>query len=140
MLLRNVIPSRPGQLDDMLDHTVELHTSEGRMLFARPVEFPQARHSFSHVLDSTPYDGEVIARPLTQVRLALKERLRIHRHRRYRIVDIVGDAAGHLAERPETLILHGGLLSLPQVVVRSLQRAVELRVMGGKSDVFAQLA
>ncbi len=72
-------------------------------------------------------------------RSCFEQRLGVERYRRDRIVDIVGDAARHLAQRAQTLLLHRGLLRLAQFVIRLLQRRVELRLMRGKRDVLAQL-
>ena len=52
----------------------------------------------------------------------------------------MGDSAGHLAERAQTLLLHELLLGLAQVVVRLLQGAVQLGVTGGEGHVLAELA
>ena len=64
---------------------------------------------------------------------------RVERHRRDRVVDVVRDAARHLAERAQPLLLHHRLLRLAQVVVGPLQRVVELRLVGGQRDVLAEL-
>ena len=51
----------------------------------------------------------------------------------------MGDAAGHLPERAQPLLLQDGLLRLAQIVVGVLQGDIELRLMGGQRDVLAQL-
>ena len=70
----------------------------------------------------------------------LEQRLGVERDRRDGVVDVVRDAARHLAERAQALLLHHRLLALPQLVVRLLQRRVELRLMSGERHVVAQLA
>src|SRR5258708_27712732 len=50
------------------------------------------------------------------------------------------DTTRHLPERAQTLLLHHGLASLAQILIRGLQCAVELRLMGGQGDVLAQLS
>ncbi len=52
----------------------------------------------------------------------------------------MGDAAGHLSQRAQALLLEHGLLGLPQVFVCALQRCVQIRLACGESHVFAQLA
>ncbi len=52
----------------------------------------------------------------------------------------MGNAARHLAQRAQPLLLHHGLLGLAQIVVRLLQGAVQLRLLRGQCDVRAQLA
>ena len=74
-----------------------------------------------------------------EVRLAFQQRFGIQRHRRNRVVDVVRDAARHLAERAQPLLLHHGVLGLLQIVVGLLQRAVELRLVRGQRDVLAEL-
>src|SRR5689334_14812457 len=51
----------------------------------------------------------------------------------------MGDAARHLAERAQPLLLHHRLLRLAQIVVSPLQGFVELRLVGGECDMLAQL-
>jgi len=55
-------------------------------------------------------------------------------------VDVVCDAARHLPQRPEALLLHDGLLRLPQIVVCPFQPRVQLRLMCRQRRVLAQLA
>ena len=50
------------------------------------------------------------------------------------------DAARHLAERAQALLLHDLLLRLAQVVVGLLQGAVQLRLVRGQRGVLAGLA
>ena len=49
------------------------------------------------------------------------------------------DAAGHLAEGAQTLLLHDRVLRLPQVVVGMLERAVQLSLVRGERDVLTEL-
>ena len=51
----------------------------------------------------------------------------------------MGDAAGHLAERAQPLLLHDCALAHLQVVVGLLERVVQLRLVGGERNVIAQL-
>jgi hypothetical protein len=51
----------------------------------------------------------------------------------------VGNAASHLTQSAEALLLHHSLLCLPQIIIGFLQRCIELRLMRGKRDVFAQM-
>ena len=69
----------------------------------------------------------------------LEQRIGIERDGRNRVVDVVRDTARHLAESAQALLLHHCLLALLQVVVRLLQRRVELRLMSGERHVIAQL-
>ena len=67
-------------------------------------------------------------------------RFDVDRHRRDRIVDVVRDAAGHLPERAQPLLLEHGLLRAVQVFVGLLQRGVQLRLVGRQRHVIAELA
>lgn len=51
----------------------------------------------------------------------------------------MGNAAGHLPQSAQTLLLHDRLLGLPQVIVCLLQRCVDLCLMPRQRNVFAQL-
>jgi hypothetical protein len=55
------------------------------------------------------------------------------------VIDVMRDAAGHLAECTQALLLHHRLLALPELVVCLLQRCVELRLVCGERYVIAQL-
>ena len=55
--------------------------------------------------------------------LGLEQRLGVQRHRRDRVVDVVRDAARHLPERAQALLLHHGLAALAQIVIGFLQRS-----------------
>ena len=86
-------------------------------------------HAMVHaVVDGAP-DGRQAAAPgLGELRL-LEQQLGIQRHGRDGVVDVVRNAAGHLAQRAQALGLQHGLLALAQVVVGTLQGAVELRLV-----------
>src|SRR4029079_15775241 len=75
-----------------------------------------------------------------EIRLHFKQYFGVERYRRDRVVDVVGDAAGHLPQRAQAFLLHHGLLRLAKVVVGLLERGVNLRLMGGEGDVFTELA
>src|SRR5437899_7430292 len=49
------------------------------------------------------------------------------------------NAAGHLPECAQPLLLHHGLLGLSQILIGLLKGAVELRLMGGERDMLAEL-
>src|SRR5204863_9269684 len=83
--------------------------------------------------------AEIFAPVLAQPWLALEQRLGVESDRRDGIVDVVRNAARHLAERAQALLLRHRLLRLAQVVVGALQRAVQLGLMGRERDVLAQL-
>src|SRR5271170_304744 len=51
----------------------------------------------------------------------------------------MSDAAGHLAQGPQSLLLHNGVLRLAQVVIGLLQSSIELGLVTGQGYVFAQL-
>ncbi len=54
------------------------------------------------------------------------------------VIDIVGDAAGHLAQRAESLMLHDGLLGLLDFVVGVLEFGVEVGLVAGEGHVFTE--
>ena len=56
------------------------------------------------------------------------------------VVDVVADAARHLAEGAQPFLLHHRMLGLLQIVIGLLQRFVELRLMRGEPDMLAELA
>ncbi len=51
----------------------------------------------------------------------------------------MGDAAGHLTERSQPLLLHHGLLGLAQVIVGLLQRAVQFGLLRRQRHMGAEL-
>ena len=93
-----------------------------------------------NVLDRATYRLQITAALIGQTGLALEQRLRVQRDRRDRVVDVVSDAARHLSEHAQSLLLHHGLLRPAQLLVRFLERPVKLRLMRGQRDMLAQLA
>ena len=114
------------------------HQRELRL--ALPIELAHARHGLRDVVDRALDDLELRAPAVGQVRLAFEQRLGVERHRRDGVVDVVRDAARHLAERAQPLLLHDLLLRVAQVVVGLLKRGVQLRLVRRERDVLAGLA
>ena len=52
----------------------------------------------------------------------------------------MSNAAGHLTQGTQALLLHDRLLRLPQIVVCLLQGCIQLGLMRGQRNVFVQLA
>ena len=75
------------------------------------------------VVDGALDGGQVAARAFAQSRLALEQRLGVERDRRDGVVDVVRDAARHLAERAQPLLLDECVLRLPQRLVALLELA-----------------
>ena len=138
-LLRLVAPAGAREVDDLVDEAITLDARQHQLGLARPVELAHARDRLRHVLDRGSNGAEIFARVLAQPWLALEQRLGVESDRRDGIVDVVRNAARHLAERAQALLLHHRLLRLAQVVVGALQRAVQLGLMGRERDVLAQL-
>ncbi len=97
-LLRQIAPARPRQLDDLPDGAIEVYPLQGELRLALAVEFAHSRHGSGHVLDGPLNRRQIAARAVAQVGFALEKRFGIQRHGRNGIVDVVGDAAGHLPE------------------------------------------
>src|SRR2546430_10932056 len=88
---------------------------------------------------STLFPYTTLFRSLAQARLALQQRLGVQSRRGDRVVDVVRDAARHLAQRPQPLLLHDRLLRLAQIVVGALQLPVQLRLMRRQRHMLTQL-
>ncbi len=116
-LLRHVAPAHARQCERLADEAVQVHGLELRALIALPVKLAHARDRLSDVRNRALNRAQVLARPRAQVRLALEQGFRVERDRRDGVVDVVRDAARHLSERAQTLLLQQRLLALPQVVV-----------------------
>ena len=91
--------------------------------FALAVKLPHARHGMRHVFDGVLDGVQIIAGARAEVRLVFQQGFGVKRDGRNGVVDVVGDAAGHLAEGAEAFLLHDGLLRLAQIVVGLLQGA-----------------
>ena len=107
------------------------------MCLALAVEFPHSRNSLRDVFDGVLCDLQVASGAFAEIRLLLKKRLGIKRDRRNRIIDIVGNSAGHLAECTQSFLLHHGLLGLAKIVVGDLQRVIQVRLMRSQRHVLA---
>ena len=58
--------------------------------------------------------------------------------RRERVIDVMRDAAGHLAQRLEPFLLHDSLLGLAQIIVGARQFRVQTGLVRSERHVFAQ--
>ena len=128
-LLRHVAPARAREVDDLADELVEIDGHESELRFAQPVELAHARHGLRDVVDRALDDLELRTAAFGQRRFAFQQRLGVQRHRRDGVVDVVRDAARHLAQRAQSLLLHDLLLRGAQVVVGLLQGGVQLRLV-----------
>ncbi len=50
------------------------------------------------------------------------------------------DAARHLSKRAQALLLHHGMLALPQILVSLLKSSVELHLMRRQSNMLSELS
>ena len=139
-LLRHVAPARAREGNHLADELVEIHGHKRQLRLAQTVELTHARHGLCNVIDRALDDFELRSSAWTQGSFTLEQCLGVQRHRRDGVVDVVCDAARHLPERAQALLLHDLLLRGPQVVVRTLQRAVQLRLIRGERGVLAGLA
>ena len=64
---------------------------------------------------------QVIPGPTAQVGFFLKQCIGVQRYWRYRVVDVMSNAAGHLAQSTQPFLLHYSLLRLAQIVIGLLQ-------------------
>jgi hypothetical protein len=123
----------------LFDEAIEVHRRQRELRLARTIELAHPAHRLRDVVDCALDGREITAGALTEVRFPLQQGFDVQRYRRKRIVDVVRDAARHLSEGPQPLLLQDSLLALTQVVVGLLQAAVERRLMGGQAHVAAQL-
>ena len=138
-LLGQIAPARSREVDDLLEHAIARHPRQHHLSLARSIELAHARDGLGDVLDGGLNGDQAAARPLTQTRLALQQRLGVQRRRGDRVVDIVRDTARHLPQRPQALLLHDRLLRLAQIVVGALQLPVQLCLMRRQRDMLTQL-
>lgn len=91
------------------------------MYVARAIEFAHACDGFRDVARCLLDRMHIAAAALAQAGLLFEHRVGVEHDRRDRIVDVVRNAARHLAESPQTLLLHRRELRLPQNAVCSLE-------------------
>ncbi len=140
--LRDVAPARTGHVHDLHHERIGLHHQHGiRLVFvALAVKFTQPGHDVRDILAGGPDVMQMPLGILAHAGLGLDDQIRETDHGRQRVVDVMGDAAGHLAERLEAFLLHDDLLRLAQFVEGFLQLFMQLRLMRGQRDVLAQRA
>ena len=138
-LLREITPARLRELEHSADDAIELDLRQRRMTFLRAIELAHAAHGPRHIVNRCLNRRQVRACALAQCGLPLEQRLGVERDRRYRVVDVMRDAARHLSQRAQAFLLHHGLLALAQILVGQLQRVIQLRLVGSQRDVLAQL-
>src|SRR5258705_4404635 len=105
---------------DLADGAIDVDSLEGELRLPLAIELAHARHRSRHIFYGALNGGQIPACALAEIGFALEQRFGIQRNRRNRVVDVVGDTARHLPERPQPLLLHHGVLTLPQVVIRLL--------------------
>jgi hypothetical protein len=101
---------RARQVDHLLHQLVQPHRRQRQLRLALAVEILHARHGVRDVLDGALDGFEVVARPGAQAGLLLQQRLGVEGDGRQRVVDVVGDAARHLAQCAQAFLLHHRLL------------------------------
>jgi hypothetical protein len=138
-LLGIVRPVHARQIDDRAAKPVQFHRSGIRRHVTAPVELPHTLHGLRDVVDRALDHFQLAAAAQRQHRFALEEGLDIKRDRRHGVVDVVGDAACHLAERAQPLLLGDRELALPKVFIRLLEFVGELHLTYGKTCMIAEL-
>ena len=138
-LLRHIAPTGARQVDDLPGHAVEIDGREGQLRFAPAIKLTHTRDRLRHIFDGALDGGEVVPCPVAQAGFPLQQRFGVERDRGDRVVDVVGDAAGHLAQHPQPLLLHDRVLGLAEIVIGFFQRSVKPGLMRGHRDVLAQL-
>lgn len=103
------------------------------------IEFPHPRDRLRHIANRALDDLEITPAALAQTLFRFQQGLGVERDGRDCIIDVVRDAACHLAKRKQPLLLHHGVVGLAQIFISLLQGAVKLRVMGGEGGVLGQL-
>ena len=106
---------------------------------ALAIELAHARDGLADVVDRATDDSQLVASLRAHLRFRLQQRIGVERDRRDRVVDVVSDAARHLAERAQPLLLQDGVLALAQILIGLLQPRVQLRLVRGERDVLAEL-
>ena len=139
-MLRDVTPARAGEFDDLLGQLVEVDRQQRLVLLAFPVEVAHPRDDVGDVVAGGFDVVQISVGGLTEVLLVPEEQFREPRHGGEGVVDVVGNAAGHLSQGTKTLVLHDGLLGLAEFVVSALQLRVQSGLMRGQRDVFAERA
>ena len=119
--------------------SLSCHRRAMQLLLALAIEFAHPADGMADVLHGPADDFQLAARGVAETLLGLQHRLGIEGDGRQGVVDVVGDAAGHLAQGAQPILLHHRLLRLAQVVIGALQGAVELGLMGRQRHVLAEL-
>ena len=96
---------------------VEVDRRELQLRLALAIELAHARHRLRDVVDRALDDLEMLAARVAEAGFALQQRFGVQRHRRNRVVDVVRDAARHLPQRAQPLLLHAPPAASPQIVV-----------------------
>ena len=136
--LGDVAPARAGQFNDLLGELIELHGQQRLMFLAFPVEIPHARDDVRNVVAGGLDVLQIPSAAFAEVGFVPQQQLGKAGDGREGVVDVVGDAAGQLADSAQPFVLHDGVLRLAKFVVGSLQLSVQARLMRGQSDVRAE--
>lgn len=107
------LPPWLGERDRRPDHLVEVDGPEHLRFVARPGELGEATHEVGGVARRGANQLQAPRHVLLVVQILRPQEQDVGEaaHHRQGVVEIVGDAAGHLAERPQALLLHDLLLA-----------------------------
>ena len=139
LLQRHVAPTGPRERKHLLRQLVQGGRRKRHVRLAPAVELPHPGDGRRHVLDGALDRLQRLARRGTEVRLALEQELGVDRGGADGVVDVVGNAARHLPQGAQALVLQRRQLALPQVVIGPLQGTVDLCLVRGQGHVLAQL-
>ena len=138
-LLRQRAPARLRELEHLVDGAVNVEPGERARELARPVELAHALDGAGDIVDRAPHRDQAAAAGFGDLRFLAEQQLRVQRHGRNGVVDVMRDAARHFAERAQTFGLHHGLLAVTQILIGALQCAVQLRLVRRQCHVRAEL-
>ncbi len=111
-LLGQIAPARVREVDRLLNSSIQVDPRKRQLRFALPVEFAHAGDGTGDIVDRSLDRRQVTAGAIAEVRFAFEQRFSVERYGRDRVVDVMRDAAGHLPECAQPLLLHHRLLGL----------------------------
>ena len=106
LALRDILPARTGHFDRLLDEPIDIHQPQFFVGFPPAVKLAHPPHGLRNVFACRADMLQILSRTLLQVDFLSQNHLRERQDRRQGIINVVRDAAGHLAQRAQTLLLH----------------------------------
>ena len=117
LALDQIAPARAGEFDDFVNGLVDVNGGQFAGVLVAAIEFPHAGDDVLDISGGLADRVQLALMLLRQVRKGHEQQFGVGGDGAHGVIDVVNDAAGHLAQSAQALLLHDGLLGAAEFVV-----------------------